>query len=295
MTGISSNKTVYPTQTDPLILIADSGSTRTEWGVAHNGKLIRRVVTGGMNPYFQSADDMDRIINLDLKPKLEGCKLHSAFFYGAGCGSPDKQQFTAGRIENSLGVPANVNSDMLGAARALLGRRRGIACILGTGSNSCMYGGEDIIDQVPALGFILGDEGSGASLGKHLVNALFKRKLPRHIASKLLKERELSQAEVLERVYRAPFPNRYLAGFTTFLKENIGEDSIRQLVFNSFKSFFERNVMGYDGCSNEVVCFAGSVAYYFADVLRSAAESFPITLGSIVQNPMEGLAAYHSS
>ena len=295
MTEIENKKTAPETQTDRFILIADSGSTRTDWGVACNGKYVKRVITGGMNPYFQSTEEMARIINDDLKPQIEGIPLHSAFFYGAGCGSTDKQELTAAEIEKGLGVMTKVDSDMLGAARGLLGRNSGIACILGTGSNSCMYSGQGIVDQVPALGFILGDEGSGATLGKLLINALFKRQLPERLASKLLQERGLSQPDVLERVYRMPFPNRYLAGFTTFLKDNIEEDEIRQLVFESFKSFFERNVMGYVGCSNEIVCFAGSVAYYFAEVLRSAADCFPIKLGTIVQNPMEGLAAYHSS
>ncbi|MDR2498890.1 MAG: ATPase [Tannerellaceae bacterium] len=277
-----------------LVLIADGGSTRTDWGLACGSDLVMRLSSAGMNPYFQTAAEMEAILKASVLPELGDRRIESLYFYGAGCGSAAKNAAMAACMAACFNAPAQVESDMLGAARGLLGMRRGIACILGTGSNSCLYDGRGIIDQVPAMGFILGDEGSGASLGKLLLGEHFKRNLSVRMSARLLTEWGATQADVLEHTYSRPFPSRYLAGFAPFLRENLHEPEIRALVLEAFRSFLERNVLKYAGYAAEPLCFAGSIAYHFADVLRAAARSLSLKIAAIEQSPMEGLARYHA-
>lgn len=184
---------------------------------------------------------------------------------------------------------------MTAAARALCGRRRGIACILGTGSNSCLWNGEAIEANVSPLGFILGDEGSGAVLGRRLVGDCLKNRLPRGLREEFLARFDLTPAAILERVYRQPFPNRFLASLSPFLAERIDVPEIRAIVFDGFVDFFRRNVMQYDGWDRLEIHAAGSVAYYYREVLREAAAACGLRLGTVVRSPMAGLVAYHSS
>jgi N-acetylglucosamine kinase-like BadF-type ATPase len=276
-----------------MILIADSGSTKTAWHITDKGKSLKRILTSGINPYFQNQDEIEKEIEQKLLPEISGCALEAACFYGAGCATPEKCKQLAGLIRRYLSCPVEVYSDLMGAARALYGRRPGIACILGTGSNSCFYDGKEIVQNIPPLGFILGDEGSGAVLGKELVSDCLKNQLPLPLKEKFLEQYRLSPAILLERVYKQPFPNRYLAGFSTFLLENIKEPAIYNLVFNSFRSFFIRNVMQYDYRAYPI-SFTGSVAFCYRDVLLAAAGSLSLAVGQITQSPMEGLMSYHS-
>jgi len=186
-----------------------------------------------------------------------------------------------------------VNSDILAAAHGLSGRNPGIVCILGTGSNSCFYDGEKVVANVPALGFILGDEGSGAVLGKLLVGDILKNQLPAGLKEKFLQQFDLTQGTIIERVYRQPFPNRFLASLSPFLKQNIETPEIRALVLNAFKAFLNRNVKQYDYQNNKVH-FIGSIAYYYKEILEEAICECGMQLGNIVQSPMEGLVIYHA-
>ena len=181
----------------------------------------------------------------------------------------------------------------MAATRGVCGREAGIVCILGTGSNSCFYDGQQIVSNVSPLGFILGDEGSGAVLGKLLVGDILKNQLPEWLKEKFLKQFNLSMAEIIDRVYRKPFPNRFLAGFSPFLTEHINEPQIRGIVKDSFRSFFKRNVMQYDYHTHQAH-LVGSVAYFYQDVVREVAAECEIRLGKIMRQPMEGLIAYHS-
>jgi N-acetylglucosamine kinase-like BadF-type ATPase len=276
-----------------MILIADSGSTKTAWCITDKGKSVRNILTSGMNPYFQNQDEIEKEIEDKLLPGINGFTIESVCFYGAGCATPEKNQLIAGAIHRYLSCPVEVCSDLMGAARALYGKRPGIACILGTGSNSCFYNGEDIVTNISPLGFILGDEGSGAVLGKLLVADCLKNQLPAQLKEKFLEQFRLTPSVILERVYRQPFPNRYLAGFSGFLLENIKEPAIYNLVCNSFRSFFIRNVMQYD-YRNYPISFTGSIAFYYRDVLTAAAGSLSLPVGQITQTPMEGLLSYHS-
>jgi N-acetylglucosamine kinase-like BadF-type ATPase len=277
-----------------MILIADSGSTKTEWCVADKGMPVQQALTAGMNPYFQSIDEIRRDIAYTLLPAIKNHTIETVWFYGAGCASPEKNRIIIDVLVSLLQIPVEVCSDLTGAARALCGHRPGIACILGTGSNSCLYDGQTIQRNISPLGFILGDEGSGAVLGKLLVGDCLKNQLPKLLVDKFMQQYRLTPSVILERVYRQPFPNRYLATLSRFLIENIDEPAIYDLVYNSFRSFFIRNVMQYDGYETYPIHFTGSVAFYYRQVLIDAARSVSIDIQRIEPSPMPGLLTYHA-
>ena len=279
-----------------MILIADSGSTKTDWCVVENGVLVQQIFTKGTNPFFQSEEEISKEIATALLPELKTDEFDAVYFYGAGCGFPDKIEIVHRAISKQLKVKGNVEvaTDMLAAARGLCGREAGIACIMGTGSNSCYYDGENIVANVSPLGFILGDEGSGACLGKLMVGDLLKNQMTQELKEKFLKQFDLTPADIIDRVYRKPFPNRFLASLSPFLAQNISEPCVHDLVLNSFKAFFKRNIMQYENYQNLKVNLIGSVAFYYKEVLAEAAEAMGIQLGTIIQSPMEGLIKYHA-
>ena len=278
-----------------MILIADSGSTKTDWCVVENGHLVRQVISKGMNPYFQSEEEMSNEIINKVQPELPTKEFDNIYFYGAGC-SPEKIPMVTDILKKYFQVSGTVevNTDMLAAARGLCGHNPGIVGIMGTGSNSCYYDGEKIAANVSPLGYILGDEGSGAVLGKLLVGDILKNQTSPELKEKFLNQFNLTPGDVIEKVYRKPFPNRFLASISPFLAQNIQEPEIHNLVLNNFISFFKRNVMQYDYTNNKVNLI-GSVAYYYKDVLLEAAQATGIQIGKIIQSPMEGLIHYHSN
>lgn len=277
-----------------MILIADSGSTKTDWAAVENGELVCRTQTKGMNPFFQTEEEMTEELQHTLLPALPEKPVENVYFYGAGC-TPEKCPVVAETLEKALNVTgkAEVYSDMLGAARGLCGRKEGIVCIMGTGSNSCLYDGEKFTANVSPLGFILGDEGSGAVLGKLLVGDLLKNQLGEELKEKFLEQYGLTPADIIDKVYRKPFPNRFLASLSPFIAENIHHPGIRSLVKGSFLAFLRRNVMQYDNCQLRNVHFIGSIAYYYQDILKEAVQECGLHLGNIMKAPMEGLIAYH--
>ena len=277
-----------------MILIADSGSTKTDWCLVEHGELLQQIFTKGTNPFFQTEEEISNEIATALLPQLKAGELDAVYFYGAGCAFPDKIETVRRAILRHLPVKGEVevSTDMLAAARGLCGHAPGIACIMGTGSNSCYYDGQLIVQNVSPLGFILGDEGSGACLGKLLVGDILKNQMTPELKEKFLSQFNLTPADIIDRVYRKPFPNRFLASLSPFLAQNIGEPCVRTLVLNSFKSFLKRNVMQYD-YRDTPVHFIGSVAYYYKDVLAQAADEMGIRLGTILKSPMEGLIKYH--
>ena len=279
-----------------MILIADSGSTKTDWCVVENGVLVQQIFTKGTNPFFQSEEEISNEIATALLPELKTDEFDAVYFNGAGCGFPDKIEIVHRAISKQLKVKGNVEvaTDMLAAARGLCGREAGIACFMGTGSNSCYYDGENIVANVSPLGFILGDEGSGACLGKLMVGDLLKNQMTPELKEKFLKQFDLTPADIIDRVYRKPFPNRFLASLSPFLAQNINEPCVHELVLNSFKAFFKRNIMQYENYQNLKVNLIGSVAFYYKEVLAEAAEAMGIQLGTIIQSPMEGLIKYHA-
>lgn len=276
-----------------MILIADSGSTKTDWCIVLNDTLIKRIETKGINPFFQSEEEIRQALTASLLPQLPEGTFNSVHFYGAGC-TLEKAPVLRRAIADSLPVVGNIkaHSDMLAAARGLCGYDAGIACILGTGSNSCFYDGREIVSNISPLGFILGDEGSGAVLGKLLVGDVLKNQLPPAIKEAFLKEFDLTAPEIIDRVYRQPFPNRFLASLSPFIARHLEEPALRALVFNSFTAFLRRNVMQYD-YEHYTVHFIGSVAHCYKEILQEAAQETGVRIGKILQSPMEGLIEYH--
>ena len=277
-----------------MILLADSGSTKTDWGLVENGKLVKRLRTSGMNPFQMSGEAITEEIKTHLVPELPGTVLDEVHFYGAGC-TKEKQPIVERALRANLTIngECEVASDMLGAARGICGHKPGIACILGTGSNSCSYDGKNLVKNVSPLGFILGDEGSGAVLGKLLVGDVLKNQMPEAITKRFFEKYKLTSAEIIDRVYRQPKPNTFLASFVPFLEENIDEPKIYNLVKESFRSFLRRNVMQYDGWQTLPIGFNGSIAKIYKKPLLEALEEEGMHLGRIIQAPMEAMVEYH--
>ncbi len=264
------------------ILIADSGSTKTDWRLGG-----RPVETVGINPVRDSEEQVQ-----DVLSSLPDADIEEVFFYGAGCIPPFKEKVERALASKFPRAAVHVESDMLGAARALCGRERGIACILGTGSNSCLYDGEGIVENVPPLGYILGDEGSGAVLGRILVGDLLKGMLDASLKERFLSSFQLTQEALLDKVYRQPMPNRFLAGLVPFIIENKAEQSVHRLVTGEFRRFFVRNVAKYRLADLDV-SFVGGIAHSFSDELREAAAQEGFRVGTILRSPIDRLEAYH--
>lgn len=278
-----------------MILIADGGSTKVHWCLLTASGQFTDVYTDGINPLFQTSEAMRNSICNQLLPKISqllwvGTLTH-VFFYGAGC-TPEKKIFVQRAIEAVFKkAQVVVESDMLGAARGLLGRQSGVACILGTGSGSCYYNGENIEWNVPSLGYILGDEGSAAVLGKKLVSDLLKNQLGDDLKQAFFAEYETSMADIIEKVYRQPFPNRFLAKLSRFCADHIDDERIYALVYDHFVQFIRRNLLQYK--TDTPIGFVGSIAYYYRPILEKAMKAEGLLLGQILQDPVEGLKEYH--
>lgn len=278
------------------ILIADAGSTKIDWClVGPGGNESARFETRGINAAISTADKMTTIF-LSAKEYLSDSPEPSKiFYYGAGCATPEISHRVAACLrEVWREADCLVSTDMLGAARALLGDKKGIACILGTGSNSCLYDGKEIIANVPPLGFILGDEGSGAVLGRRLIGDIYKGIAPDNLRRELNDAIGIPLSEIIRRVYREPDANRFLASFVPFIKDNISNPHIIMMVSEEFDRFFMRNVALYEDARILPVNFIGSVAYNFQDLLKDSAARNGFNVGIIERMPMAGLISYHT-
>lgn len=276
-----------------MILIADSGSTKTDWVLHDSNSIVARVKTQGLNPTLQESEEIYNILKEELADKISSDAPDTIYFYGAGCAyesANERMREALGRIFTTNKI--EINSDLLAAARALCGHEEGIACILGTGSNSCLFNGKKIVENTPSLGYILGDEGSGAYLGRQLVSDCIKKQLPAAICKKFLTQYNLTIAGILERVYHEPLPNRYLASFAPFLAENRNNAEIKALLKHCFTLFFQRNTMIYRR-SWLPIHIIGGIGTTFANELKETAESLGLSIGNIVDSPMNGLIEYH--
>lgn len=288
-----------------MILLADSGSTKTDWAlVRENGAIARQFRTEGMNPVLLADEEISSLLHAQLCPQLEGVAPERIYYYGAGC-RPDQCQRMASLLSYATGcVNVEVASDLLGACRALSGSEAGICCILGTGSASCYYDGDKVALQTPSLGYILGDEGSGTSLGKHFLADCLKGLLPEDVQNAFVGEYGIDVSGVIDRVYRQPLPNRYMAGFVPFLHKYKNEEKVRAIIIEEFSRFVERNLLIYyssiPGCDEAEakkslpVHFVGSVAHYFKSELEEVLSDYGLTLGRIEQAPLRRLASYHA-
>lgn len=282
----------------PTLLIADSGSTKTEWGLLLPGQPLVSVRTDGLNPYFQTETQLEQTLQAQLLPQLPlsiNDQSIAIFFYGTGCTDAN----TNSRVEAALraALPSagyvTVASDMLGAARSVAGRSPGIVCILGTGANACFYDGQQIVSPSYSLGFWLGDEGSGANLGKRLVTAFLHGLLPEPLYTHLADRYPLDRLTVLDHAYNQPFPNRYFAQFAPFLHQHRQHPYVEALVQTAFTDFARLYLLRLPEATTTPVHVVGSVAYYFQPLLEQVLLQHQVQPGQIVQAPMRGLVAYH--
>ena len=276
-----------------MTLIADCGSTKTDWVLCNGGNIIARAKTQGLNPTHQESDEIYEILSAELPDEITSVTPDNIYFYGAGCAYDIANNRMRKALEGIFATrQIEINSDLLAAARALCKHEEGIACILGTGSNSCLFDGEKIVENTPSLGYILGDEGSGAHLGRQLLSDCLKHQLPQSLREKFFKQYDLDIATILEKTYHSSLPNRWLAGFTPFLSENKNIPEIKMMLKHCFTQFFQRNTMVYRR-SWLPIHIIGNVGLNFSDEIRETAESLGLSIGNIEASPMEGLIEYH--
>ena len=277
-----------------MILIADSGSTKTDWCLAHRGDVVARTATQGINPFYQSDEDIVRVLRDEMVSHWpDGLPFPDrVVFYGAGV-RPEMTPRMRKLLKEVFGVEqVDAHGDLLGAARALFGRQAGLACILGTGSNSGLYDGSFIVENTPPLGFILGDEGSGAVIGKHFVADLCKGLLPDELRQEFFQATNQDVSDIIRAVYREPLPNRYLAQTTHFIHEHLHLQPVEDLVVGCFREFFRRNLVQYRRPDLPVRA-VGSVAFHFCEQLHRAAAEEGFALSMVAQSPIDGLVIYH--
>ena len=274
-------------------LIADSGATKCEWCLLLDGKT-KTIITQGISPYFLNEEQIINLLQLELLPKLKNIQPDEIYFYGTGLSNLAnaktikltlKKLFKVAKIE--------VNTDLLSAARALCGNKKGVACILGTGSNSCYYNGKKIIKNSPGLGYVLGDEGSGTYLGRKVVQYYLYKTFDEDLMARFDAKFTTNTVEILESVYKKPLANRYLASFAIFLAENRGHYMIENIIEDGLNDFFYQHLLKYKEIWEYPINFIGSVAFGFSDILQELCAAYEFKVGKILQKPMEGLIAYH--
>ncbi|MBX2944756.1 MAG: N-acetylglucosamine kinase [Cyclobacteriaceae bacterium] len=277
-----------------MILIADSGASKTDWRMLGPNGQVEQAQSIGYNPYYQPIDQFDKEVREVLVPQVKH-PVKKIFYYGTGCSSDKNRKMIRTALERYFpDAHIEVWHDLLAAARALCGEGPGIACILGTGSNSCYYDGVRIVENVTSLGYVLGDEGSGAWMGKRIIADYLRKDLPEKLWDHFKKRFPMDKDEILSRVYSQEMPSRFLGSFSHFIFQHLKEPYCYKLVYDGFGEFMENNVMRYEKYSELKVHFVGSVAFYFSDVLRQVANDKGITLKNILESPIAGLALYHN-
>lgn len=276
------------------ILLADSGATKCEWCLAETRKKNRAVVTQGISPYFLTASQIEELLRKELLPGIKNKPVTEVYYYGTGLANPGNVKIVK-KVLNNLFPGANVEAthDLLGAARALCGTGKGMACNLGTGSFACYYDGKKIAKTSPGIGYILGDEGSGAYLGKKVIQYYLYNTFDEELRYKFDNKYATSRSEILDNVYRKPLPNRYMASFALFLAENRSHYMIENIIEDGLNDFFFNHLCKYNESWKLPIHFAGSIAYAFRDVISDLCHSYEFELGSILKSPMEGLVKYH--
>jgi glucosamine kinase len=281
-----------------MILIADSGSTKTDWRLIDDNKKIHQFATQGINPYFQTSSEIALILKNELTIQFNSefqNKKVTIYFYGAGCEADSKKEII--REALLLVFPLSsieINSDMIGAARAMCGSNPGIAAILGTGSNTCYYDGNKSVENVASLGYILGDEGSGAHIGKTFIQAYLNKEMPEDLTKRFQERFKLSLWDILDAVYKKPMPNRFLASFSKFIYQNLKEQFVIDLVANCFEQFFDKHICKYEKHKELKLNCVGSVAFYYSNILRAVATNKGVQIDKIIETPIAGLTLYHT-
>src|SRR5947208_116959 len=275
------------------ILLADSGATKCEWTLIH-GKKKQTVFTQGISPYFLNTGQIVELIKNELMPSLNGLKVQEIHFYGTGLSNPNNVKTIVKALKQIF--PSSMitaDQDLMATARASCGSSKGIACILGTGSNCCYFNGRRIVKVSPGLGYVLGDEGSGAYLGKKVIQYYLYNTFDEELRYKFDAKFVTNRIEILENTYKRPMPNRYLAGFTVFLAENRGHYMIENIIEDGLNDFFFQHLCKFNESWKYPIHFVGGVAYGFKDVLQDLCKCYEFDFGRVLKNPMEGLIEYH--
>lgn len=275
-------------------LIADSGATKCEWQLLDEGKK-KKILTQGISPYFLSGEQIVALLQKELLPKLKEIAVEEVYYYGTGLSNPNNVTIIKNALKQLFPkAHREVNHDMFGAARALCQREKGMACILGTGSNVCYYNGQKIVKDSPGLGYVLGDEGSGAYLGKKVIQYFLYKTFDEELMARFAAKFNTHAVEILENVYKKPLPNRYLASFAEFLAENRGHYMVENIIEDGLNDFFFQHIYKFRESWTMPIHFTGSVAFGFKDVLKDLCSTYELELGTVLKNPMQGLIKFHS-
>jgi N-acetylglucosamine kinase-like BadF-type ATPase len=277
-----------------MLLIADSGSTKTEWILTENGNVINRILTKGYNPYYFDKQVLHNIVVNELIPVIGQAAVAELYYYGAGCSTSENNQI----VQDILCAyfpfaEIEIEHDLLGAARGLCGREAGIACIMGTGSNSCFYDGKDIVQNIPSLGWMFGDKASGVHIGKSFIAAFLNNSCPKKLRELFTESTNYDFKKILTRIYSEPAPNRFFSESSHFVGQYISEPFMENIVRISFREFFMENVCQYKRHLDVPINCTGSIALVFETLMRDEACKLGLTIGRIVKSPAEGLIAFH--
>jgi len=277
-----------------MIIIADSGSTKADWRIIKNKEIVSTIKTIGFNPFFHSEEFIINELRKNFNNQIQTEEVEKIFFYGAGCSSIERNQIILNALSAFFTNSTNkVYHDILASARATCGNKPGIACILGTGSNSCEYDGLNIIDNLPSLGFMLGDEGSGSNFGKILIKKLFYRELSEDLENKFNLKYGYTKEDILNSLYNKPHVNIFLSKLSEFYSENQENLIIKSMVKSSFTDFFSSHILKYKNHKQYPIHFVGSIGFVFKDILEEVANDFGLKLGLIIKNPVELLVKFH--
>lgn len=276
-----------------MILIADSGSTKTTWCFIRPGQEEVYFQTEGYNPYFVNASYIDNSLRKHMPDYVKESPVGEIYFYGAGCASGMDDIISTALGGIFVKATIHIEMDLLAAARALLGGQAGFAAILGTGCNTCLYDGHKVIRNIDSLGFILGDEGSGGAIGKRLLSDFIRGNMPSHIFSLFKNRYGLSADDLIHRIYTQPMANRFCSGFCTFIKEYVSDPYMYELVKSCFRDFFENLVSKYPGYKNHSFNSIGSIGFHFKEIMEEVVHEYGMPMGKVLESPIEGLVAYH--
>ena len=277
------------------ILIADSGSTKTEWVLIQN-KSKDYFNSDGLNPYFRSHGQLSEAIKNGVKKSISGIKVDEIYFYGSGSGNASRKAILKNAIrENFSDSNIHIESDLLGAAIACFGNKPGIACILGTGSNTCLYDGDKIVKNIPSLGFVFGDEGSGGYFGKRILNGYYYKTMPEDLRKRLEETSDMNLESILHKIYEEPQANRFVASFSKMLSDQKDHPYIQNMVKKGFEAFADKQ-LGYFAESKEYeIGFVGSIASVYKDILEEVLNQRGMKLALVVRKPLENLVKFHSN
>lgn len=275
-------------------VIAESSSTKAEWALVEGENIVEHIVTEGINPFFLSRREISHIVRLGLPESFFKRRWEHVNIYCAGCTTQEKKKIVEASLTAQFKTPVTVESNLLGAARGVLQKESGIACILGTGSNSCQYDGKEIVKHVRSLGFILGDEGSGASMGKLFLSDCLKGLAPSNIIDAFYEKYSVTPDDIMDEVYITNAPNKWLGEYAVFLSEHINDEYVNRLVKDEIKRFFTRNVLQYD-YKDYPVSFVGEIACLYSQILKEVADELGVSIADITGSALSGLIKYHAN